>query len=100
MGIYSGCVFRTVDPRATYNITAGGRVTISGLLKLDDVKIALQRLYSELQQCGCRWMTCDHLSVAFTTSTLISVLRILAYTLEANVQGAALSCTVVTCKIP
>jgi len=46
--IYCGCVFRTRHPRVTYLITAGGKVMISGLRKMEDVREALRRVYSVL----------------------------------------------------
>lgn len=45
--IYCGCVFRTRNPRATYLVTHGGKVIISGLRKIEDVTEALRRAYPE-----------------------------------------------------
>mmetsp|Transcript_27809 Transcript_27809/g.80166 ORF Transcript_27809/g.80166 Transcript_27809/m.80166 type:complete len:274 (-) Transcript_27809:60-881(-) len=45
---YCGCIFRTRQPRVTYLITAGGKVMITGLRKLENIKEALRRIYSVL----------------------------------------------------
>lgn len=43
---FSNCVFRCRHPRVVYLVTAGGKVTISGLRRMEDVKEALRRAYS------------------------------------------------------
>lgn len=43
---FSNCVFRCRKPRVVYLVTAGGKVTISGLRKMEDVREALRRVYS------------------------------------------------------
>jgi len=48
--IYCGCVFRTRKPRATYLVTHGGKVIISGLRKMEDVREALRRAYPEFHK--------------------------------------------------
>lgn len=47
---YCGCVFRTRQPKVTYLVTAGGKVMISGLKKMEDIKEALRRMYSVLYE--------------------------------------------------
>lgn len=42
---FSNCVFRCRQPKVTYLVTAGGKVMVSGLRKLEDVKEALRRAY-------------------------------------------------------
>lgn len=42
---FSNCVFRTKKPKCTYLITAGGKVSVSGLRTMDDVREALRRAY-------------------------------------------------------
>lgn len=43
--LYSGCVFRTRRPRATYLITVGGKVMISGCRTIAETQEALRRVY-------------------------------------------------------
>jgi len=39
------CVFRTRKPKCTYLVTAGGKVMISGLRRMEDIHEALRRVY-------------------------------------------------------
>lgn len=43
--VYSGCIFKLRKPRWTYNITAGGKVMISGTRTVDEATDALRRIY-------------------------------------------------------
>lgn len=45
---YCGCVFKMAKPKWTYLITAGGRVMISGVRKLEEAWDALRRIYPVL----------------------------------------------------
>mmetsp|Transcript_70303 Transcript_70303/g.170192 ORF Transcript_70303/g.170192 Transcript_70303/m.170192 type:complete len:195 (-) Transcript_70303:109-693(-) len=47
---FSNCVFRCRHPRVTYLVTAGGKVMISGLRKMEDIKEALRRVYPVFQE--------------------------------------------------
>eukprot|EP00931_Biecheleriopsis_adriatica_P052075 TRINITY_DN30262_c0_g1_i2.p1 TRINITY_DN30262_c0_g1~~TRINITY_DN30262_c0_g1_i2.p1 ORF type:complete len:322 (+),score=84.77 TRINITY_DN30262_c0_g1_i2:50-967(+) len=42
---FCSCVFRTRKPRCTYLVTAGGKVSISGLKTMTEVEEALRRAY-------------------------------------------------------
>ncbi|CAK9100243.1 TATA-box-binding protein (TATA sequence-binding protein) (TBP) (TATA-binding factor) (TATA-box factor) (Transcription initiation factor TFIID TBP subunit) [Durusdinium trenchii] len=42
---FCSCVFRTKKPKCTYLVTAGGKVSISGLRTMEDVQEALRRAY-------------------------------------------------------
>ncbi|CAE7243369.1 tbpA [Symbiodinium microadriaticum] len=42
---FCSCVFRTRQPRCTFLVTAGGKVSISGLRSIEEVKEALRRAY-------------------------------------------------------
>jgi len=49
--LYCGCVFRTRKPKATYLVTAGGKVMISGCRNMETVQECLRRLYPVLWEC-------------------------------------------------
>ena len=42
--VYCGCVFRTNEPKVSYNVTSGGMVTVSGLRDMAKIREALHRL--------------------------------------------------------
>eukprot|EP00428_Durinskia_dybowskii_P049160 CAMPEP_0170345276 /NCGR_PEP_ID=MMETSP0116_2-20130129/73863_1 /TAXON_ID=400756 /ORGANISM="Durinskia baltica, Strain CSIRO CS-38" /LENGTH=314 /DNA_ID=CAMNT_0010599029 /DNA_START=27 /DNA_END=971 /DNA_ORIENTATION=+ len=48
--LYCGCVFRTYRPRASYLVTAGGKVMLSGCRRLEDLREALRRIYPVLAE--------------------------------------------------
>lgn len=43
--VYCSCVFRTIEPKVSYNVTSGGMVTISGLREMAKIREAMHRLY-------------------------------------------------------
>jgi len=43
--IYCGCVFKTLRPKWTFLVTAGGKVMISGCTTMEQIKEALRRAY-------------------------------------------------------
>lgn len=45
---YSGCVFRSRNPRSTFLITAGGKVVISGTRTVEATEDAARRIYAIL----------------------------------------------------
>jgi len=47
---FCSCVFRTRRPKCTYLVTAGGKVSISGMRKMKDVNDALRRAYFVFKQ--------------------------------------------------
>mmetsp|Transcript_43198 Transcript_43198/g.94165 ORF Transcript_43198/g.94165 Transcript_43198/m.94165 type:complete len:267 (+) Transcript_43198:142-942(+) len=48
--IYCGCVFRTRMPRATYLVTAGGKLVVSGCKSTEEAHAALRRIYPVLYE--------------------------------------------------
>merc|ERR550514_33551 len=43
--IYCGCVFRIMKPSLTFQVTAGGKVMVSGTRSVADAQEALRRIY-------------------------------------------------------
>jgi len=43
--LYCGCVFRMRSPKATFQITAGGKMTIMGLKRMEHIHDCLRRIY-------------------------------------------------------
>lgn len=43
--LYCGCVFRTRQPRCTYLVTSGGKVMISGMRTMPEIRDAVKRAY-------------------------------------------------------
>mmetsp|Transcript_39615 Transcript_39615/g.126991 ORF Transcript_39615/g.126991 Transcript_39615/m.126991 type:complete len:318 (-) Transcript_39615:52-1005(-) len=48
--VYCGCVFKTMRPRVTYLLTAGGKVMISGLTNMKDINEAVKRIHPILSE--------------------------------------------------
>eukprot|EP00927_Polykrikos_kofoidii_P037909 TRINITY_DN32113_c0_g1_i1.p1 TRINITY_DN32113_c0_g1~~TRINITY_DN32113_c0_g1_i1.p1 ORF type:complete len:302 (-),score=32.50 TRINITY_DN32113_c0_g1_i1:176-952(-) len=47
---YSGCIFKLRKPRWTYNITAGGKMILTGIKNIQQADDALRRIYPVLRE--------------------------------------------------